>query len=139
MGEYQITPILSLTALLESPHLYGRPSEAKKPLLFTPQIKYDGTFVKATIPLEDESEKKAIATWLHKENLPIDLTEQAHEITLEKYDPGLKLMKHYGYKGTGPIGCNNNGLINPIAVNSSQQQGQYQSRLQESSFSLRDQ
>ena len=25
-------------------------------------------------------------------------------------------MKHYGYKGTGPIGCNNNGLIHPIAV-----------------------
>ena len=25
-------------------------------------------------------------------------------------------MKRYGYKGTGPIGCNNNGLIDPIAV-----------------------
>ena len=25
-------------------------------------------------------------------------------------------MKCYGYKGTGPIGCNNNGLIDPIIV-----------------------
>ena len=25
-------------------------------------------------------------------------------------------MKCYGYKGTGPIGCNDNGLIDPIAV-----------------------
>ena len=25
-------------------------------------------------------------------------------------------MKHYGYKGIGPIGCNNNGLIDPIVV-----------------------
>ena len=25
-----------------------------------------------------------------------------------------KAMKHFGYKGNGPIGCNNNGLIDPI-------------------------
>lgn len=23
-------------------------------------------------------------------------------------------MKHFGYKGTSPIGCNNNGLIDPV-------------------------
>ena len=23
-------------------------------------------------------------------------------------------MKHYGYKGIGPIGCNNNGLMHPL-------------------------
>ena len=23
-------------------------------------------------------------------------------------------MKRYGYKGVGPIGCNNNGLIDPL-------------------------
>ena len=23
-------------------------------------------------------------------------------------------MKHFGYKGTGPIGCNNNGVIDPV-------------------------
>ena len=25
-------------------------------------------------------------------------------------------MKRYGYKGIGPIGCNNNGLIDPLVV-----------------------
>ena len=62
MGEYQIAPILSLTALPESPCHYGRLFETKKPLLHTPQTIYDGTFVIATIPLEDESENKDIAT-----------------------------------------------------------------------------
>ena len=116
MGEYQIAPVLSLTALPESPRYYGRPSEAKKPSLHTPQTKYDGTFVKATVPLEDESENRAIAAWIYRDEVPADLTEQAREITPEKYGPGLRLMKRYGYKGTGPIGCNNNGLIDPIAV-----------------------
>ena len=48
--------------------------------------------------------------------MPVDLIEQACEITPEKYSLGLKLMKHYGYKGIGPIGYNNNGLIDPIIV-----------------------
>ena len=60
MGEYQIAPVLSLTALPESPHHYGRPSKAKKPPIHTPQTKYDGTFVTANIPLEEESEDRAI-------------------------------------------------------------------------------
>ena len=59
MGTYQIAPILSLTALPESPRHYGRPSEAKKPSLQMPQTKYGDTFVKATVPLEDESENRA--------------------------------------------------------------------------------
>ena len=75
MGEYQIAPVLSLTSLPESPRHYGRPSQAKKPLLHTPQTKYDGTFVTATILLEDESENRAIAAWLYKEEAPVDLTE----------------------------------------------------------------
>ena len=75
MGEYQIAPVLSLTALPESPHHYGRPSEAKKSLLLTPQTKFDGTFVKTTVPLEDESENRAIATWLYKDEVLVDLTE----------------------------------------------------------------
>ena len=36
MGEYQITPFLSLTALPESPRHYGRLSEAKKDSLQIP-------------------------------------------------------------------------------------------------------
>ena len=98
MGEYQIAPMLSLTALLESPRHYGRPSEAKKPLICMPQTKYDGTFVSATVPLEEESEDRAIAAWLYKDETLVDLIEQAHQITPEKYGPGLKLMKQYGYK-----------------------------------------
>ena len=31
MGEYQIAPVLSLTALPESPRHYGRPSRARNP------------------------------------------------------------------------------------------------------------
>ena len=116
MGEYQIAPVLSLTSLLESPCHYGRPSEAKKPSLQTPQTKFNGTFVAADVPLEDESENRAIAAWIYREEVPADLTEQACEITPEKYGPSLRLMKCYGYKGTGPIGCNNNGLIAPITV-----------------------
>ena len=116
MGEYQIARVLSLTALLESPRHYGRLSKAKKPLLHTSQTKYDGTFVTAIVPLEDESENRAIDAWIYKDEVPIDLTEQASEITPEKYDLGLGLMKHYGYKGIGPIGYNNNGLIDPIIV-----------------------
>ena len=38
MGTYQITPVLSLTALPESPRHYGRPSEAKKPSCATTPI-----------------------------------------------------------------------------------------------------
>ena len=38
------------------------------------------------------------------------------EITPKKYGPGLKLMKHFGYKRTSPIGCNKNGLVDPIKV-----------------------
>jgi hypothetical protein len=114
MGEYHVEPVLSLTSLLESPWHYGKPSEAKKSFVLTPQTKYNGTFVKATVPLEDESGNRAIAAWLYKEMTPIDLTEQAREITPEKYGHGLMILNHFGYKGTGPIGCNNNGLINPI-------------------------
>lgn len=114
MGEYDIEPVLSLTSLPKSPHHYGRPSEAKKPFVLTPQTKYNGTFVNATVPLEDESENRTISAWLYKEETPVDITEQAREITPDKYGPGLRLMKHFGYKGTGPIGCNNNGLINPV-------------------------
>ena len=75
MGEYQIAPVLSLTALPESPYHYGRSSEEKKPLLHTSQTKYDGTFVKAIVPLEDESENRVIAAWLYKDETPVDLTE----------------------------------------------------------------
>ena len=89
MGKYQIELILSLTSLLESPHHYRRPSEVKKPFLLTPQTKFNGTYVKAIVPLEDESENRAIFAWLYKDETPVDLTEQACEITLEKYSLGL--------------------------------------------------
>ena len=89
MGEYQIAPVLSLTALPESPRHYGRPSEAKKPPLHIPQTKYDGNFVAAIVPLEDESENRAIAAWIYRDEVPADVTEQAREITPEKYGPGL--------------------------------------------------
>ena len=68
-------PILSLTSLPKSPHHYGRPSEAKKPFLLTPQTKVNGTFFKAIVPLEDESERKAIDVWLYKDETPVDLRE----------------------------------------------------------------
>lgn len=114
MGKYQIEPVLSLISLPESLCHYGRPSEAKKTFMLTPQTKYNRTFVKATVPLEDESENRAISTWLYKEETLVDIIEQAQEITPKKYGPGLQLMKHFGYKGTGPIGCNNNDLIDPV-------------------------
>ena len=69
MGTYQIAPVLSLTALPESPRHYGRPSEEKKPSLQTPQTKYNGTFVAADVPLEDESENRAIAAWIYRERM----------------------------------------------------------------------
>ena len=76
--------------------------------------KFNGTFVKAIVPLQDESENRAITAWLYKDEVPIDLIEQAREITPKKYGLGLRLMKHYGCKGVDPIGCNNNGLIDPL-------------------------
>lgn len=84
--------------------------------MLTPQTKYNCTFVKATVPLEDESENRAIAAWIYKEEIPVDVTEQAQEITPEKYESGLRLMKCFGYKGTGAIGCNNSGLIDTVKV-----------------------
>ena len=116
MGEYHIELVLSLTSLLESPHHYRRPSKEKRPFVLPPQTKYDGTLVKATIPLEEEAENRTIVAWIYKEETLVDLTEQSHEITPEKYGPGLKLMKHFGHKGTSPIGCNKNGLIDLVKV-----------------------
>ena len=81
MGEYQIAPVLSLTALPESPRHYGRPSEAKKPPIHTPQTKYDGTFVTTTIPLEEESENRAIATWLYRDETLVD--SESLDITID--------------------------------------------------------
>jgi len=81
---------------LESPCYYGRPSEAKKPVLLIPQTKYDGTFVKAIVPLEDERKNRAIAAWLYKDELLVDLIEQTHEINPKKYGPSLRLVMHYG-------------------------------------------
>ena len=75
MGEYQIELVFSLTSLLESSHHYGRPSEVKRPFVLTPQNKYNGTFVKAIVPLKDENEKKSIIVWLYKEETLADLTE----------------------------------------------------------------
>lgn len=99
MGEYHIEPVLSLTSLLESPRHYGRPSKVKRPFVLTPQTKYNGTFFKAIIPLEEESENRAIASWIYKEETPIDLIEQSHEITPKKYGKGLKLMKSLATRG----------------------------------------
>lgn len=116
MGEYDIELVLSLTSLPKSPHHYGRPSEVKRPFVLTPQTKYDGTFVKAIVPLKEEAKNRAIVAWIYKEETPVDLIEQSQEITPQKYGPGLKIIKHFGYKGTGPIGCNNNGLIDLVKV-----------------------
>ena len=35
------------------------------------------------------SENRAIATWIYRDEVPIDLTEQAREITPKKYGPSL--------------------------------------------------
>jgi hypothetical protein len=59
MGEYQIEPVLSLTALLPSPCSYGKPSEKMKPFN-SPSTIFNGTFVQAIVPLEDEDEERAI-------------------------------------------------------------------------------
>ena len=56
MGEYHIEPVLSLTSLSESPRHYKRPFEAKRHFVVSPKIAFNGTFLKATIPLEDEDE-----------------------------------------------------------------------------------
>ena len=77
MGEYHMEPMLSLTSIPESPRHFGRPSVAKKPFVLTPQTKFNGSFVKAIVPLEDENENRAIAAWLYKEESPVDLIEQA--------------------------------------------------------------
>lgn len=114
MGEYQIEPVLSLTFLLESPYHYGRPSKMKRPSPISPKNVFNDAFVQATIPLEDDNENRAIVSWLYKEEVPADLTIQSPEITFEKYGQVLKLMKCLGYKGNGPIGYNNKGLIDPI-------------------------
>ena len=81
MGEYHIEPIMSLTYLPKSPRHYGRPSEVKRPFVLTPQTKYDGTFIKAIILIEEESENRAITAWIYKEETPVDLTEESHRIT----------------------------------------------------------
>ena len=93
MGEYHIELVQSLTSLPEFPRHYGRPSKVKRPFVLTPQTKYNGTFFKATISLEEESENRAIVSWIYKEETSVDLREWSCGISLEKYGPGLKLIK----------------------------------------------
>lgn len=80
----------------------------------SPNNGFDGAFVQATVPLEDEDENKAIYAWLYKYGVLINLKVQSCEITPKNYGQGLKLMKQLGYKGNGPIGWNNKGVIDPI-------------------------
>lgn len=114
MEKYHIEPFLSLTSLPKSPRHYWRPSKMKRPFLVSPKTLFNGAFIKSILPLEDKDENRAIATSLYKEEVPVDLTDQSHEITPEKYGLGLKLIKCLGYKSNGPIGHNNNRLIDPI-------------------------
>lgn len=74
MDEYHIEPILSSTSLPESPHHYGRPSEVKRPFILSPKTRFKGTFVKDTMPLEEEDKDRAIATWIYREETWVDLT-----------------------------------------------------------------
>lgn len=75
MREYHIEPILSLTSLPESPSHYWRPSEVKRPFVLSPQTKFNGAFVKATIPLEEEDENRALIVWLYKEEILANLID----------------------------------------------------------------
>ena len=75
MGEYHRDLILSLTSLPESPHHYGRPPKVKRPFVLKPQTKYNDTFFKAIVPLEKESENRAIVVWIYKEETIVNLTK----------------------------------------------------------------
>ena len=108
MGGDQIELVLLITYLPLSPHSYGRPSPSN------PWTIYDGTFVQATTPLEDEDENKAIATWIYREKDTSKQDTSPHEINTEYYGKGLHLMKCFSYKGNNPIGVNSKGLLKPI-------------------------
>ena len=88
----------------------------KRPFVLTTKTNYNYTFFKDIVPLKEEDENRAIVAWIYKEETPAGLIEQSHEITSKKYGPGLKIMKCFGFKGTGPIGCNKNGLIDLVKV-----------------------
>ena len=47
----------------------------KRPFVLTPKTKYNGTFFKAIVPLEEEDEDRVIATWIYKEDTLVDLIE----------------------------------------------------------------
>ena len=114
MGGYQMEPVLSITSLPLSPRSYGKPSEDTRPSSVTPRKLYDGTFVQATIPLEEEAENRAITAWIHRGEPESERASPSHQIDTEYYGKGLHLMKRFGYKGNGPIVLNDKGLLKPI-------------------------
>ena len=65
-------------------------------------------------PLKEEDENRAITAWIYNEELESEKASSSHQIDIEYYGKGLHLMKHFGYRGNGPIGINNKGLLKPI-------------------------
>ena len=114
MGGYQIKHVVSIISLPLSPCSYGRPSKDKRRSPSNPQTIYDGSFVKTTKPLENEDENRAIVAQIYRGEDTSEQETSLHEIDTEYYGKGLHLMKHFGYKGNGPIGFNNKGLLKPI-------------------------
>ena len=74
MGKNHIEPILSLTSLLESLHHYGRPSEANRNFVLSPQNKFNSSFIKDIVPLEEEDEDRAITALIYREETLMNVT-----------------------------------------------------------------
>lgn len=112
MGEYSL-PILSLTSLPPSSRYYGKPSKDTKPSKEKSITIHDETFIKVTIPLEDEEEERVVLAWLYKgENQ--DKEVKHYDIPSHKHGRGYKTVKRH--RGEGPIGRYKKGLIDPIEV-----------------------
>lgn len=113
IGEYPIEQVLSLTSLPMSPCSYGREFKDNKPSVVSPQTLYDGTFVQAIVPLEDEFKNRPIVAQIQtQQDIPEHATLKC-EIEIEIYGKGFKLMKQFGYKGNGPLLVNSKGLRKP--------------------------
>lgn len=84
-----------------------------KPQTSTPNVIYDGLFVQSSTSLADEIEEDVVLKWLFKEDS--ENKEVQHcEISLTQYGPGYKMIQRMGYSCTGPLGKNQEGIIEPI-------------------------
>lgn len=106
VGEYS----LSMMDLPLSPKSYGRPSNLPH--------KYNDHFVRASTSSAMDEEDNEILNWLYKDEESSAQEKRIQNISIptHQYGKGFQIMQKIGYKGRGPLGERNAGLIEPIEM-----------------------